>query len=164
MAHAALMLAVLVFSGQTEAMTAQEEIAFAGVDTLRLRAYPTGCEDLVSEQQLLTKAEYVLRTGGVPVDDNFFTGVGGWLSIHVTCLELNYEDGRSTGAWTWAVEARLNEVVPIWRYGVKEFLSVVTWTLPLNLFIGPKQEATNRLLNYTAEIAEQFTNLYLATQ
>ena len=166
MAHIAFMLAVLVlvFTGRTEAITAQEEIAFAGVDTLNLRAYPTGCEDLVSEQQLLTKAEYVLRTAGVPVDDNFYARAGGWLAIHATCLKLNYKDGTSTGAWAWAVEAGLNEAVPIWRDGVKEFLSVVTWKSHLNLFIGPKQEARNGLLNHIAEIAEKFSNLYLATR
>ena len=165
MAQAAFLLGVLAFMGRAEAISKSEQIAFGGVDTLQvLFSLTTGAEDVVSKRHLRNKVEFVLRTAGVPVDPDDTPRSGPWLEIHVVAVELEYKDGRGTGAFAYAVYVGLYEVLTVWRENKKRQIGVATWTAPVRLSTVPKKEARDSLLDYIAEVAEEVSNLYLATR
>ena len=163
MTSAAVVFAVLASIGRAEAVTKFEQIAFAGIDTLQVLVYQKGSENLVSERQLRTKAEFVLRTAGVPVDADHTPRRGPWLEISVVAYEMKREDGRGTGAWCYGVLIGLYEVVGLWRDGQERFLDVATWRAPMIIGNAQRDEARHALLVRIAEVAEEVSNLYLAT-
>ena len=161
---AAFVLAVLAFPACAGAITENEQIAFAGVDTLRVRAYVSTSGDFVTERQLLTKAELVFRTSGVPLHgaDSWFRS-GPWLEISVVALPVEYADGRSTGTWTYGVHVQLKEILTVRRDGQDGLLGAATWENALFVGYGPKVEARKAVLDCVVEVAEDVSNLYLAT-
>ena len=164
MAHIALILATLASIEQVEAISESEKIVFSSIDTLQIRAFLTGGEGLVSEKQLRTKAEFVLRSAGVPVDSNDSLSPRPWLAISVMAFEVDFADGRSTGGWVYAVKADLIEHARLWRNGQLRLMTVETWGTALRLAYGPRKEARDSLIDDVKEIAEEVSNLFLATR
>ena len=163
MIHAALMLAVLASIGRAAAITESEQIAFSGVDTLQVRMYQSNEQDLVSGKQLRTKFEFVLRTAGVPVDPNDFPRGEPWIGISVVAYEMMQRGGGRRGDWAYAVYIGLYEVTTLWRNGQMSYQNVATWASPLVLGTGSKMEARDGLIDSIVEVAEEVSNLYLAT-
>lgn len=84
--------------------------------------------------------------------------------ITVVAFEMEYTDGRGTDDWAYAMHAELFDFVWISRSGGQELLKAAVWTTPLTLFIGSRKEARDSLLDNVVEIAEEVSNLYLATR
>ncbi|MCY3763459.1 MAG: hypothetical protein OXH50_19615, partial [Gemmatimonadetes bacterium] len=52
----------------------------------------------------------------------------------------------------------------LWRHENKGFLRVSIWEYPLFLSTGPREKVRDGLLKTIGEIAEEVSNLYLATR
>lgn len=161
-----LAIAVLASIGQTEAITEAEKIAFSGVDTLQVLISQStkGDEPLVSRKQLRTKAEFILRTAGVPVHVDDSLSQGPWLEITVVAFERKFTNGKNAGHWAVTVHAGLFEAIELWRGYEKRSIPAATWIAELTLFTGPTKQAREALLNHITEVAEEVSNLYLATR
>lgn len=139
-----------------------EKTAFSGVETLVVEVHQARIlDDIVPEDSLRTKAELTLRRSAVPVSDK---AIGGpWLEIYIMAIEVKYEDGKGTGGIACAAQAQLKDGVIVWRNGKSRYMTAIIWSDGLWVAAGPRNKMRDLLLRHITEVAEEVSDLYLAT-